>query len=156
MRCGEDYGDRHYPFYFVDPKDSFPGAAAGRRAVQRAQRQALLSCSSFLPSPLPVHLRRRPIGGVAGEPVFSCFAVVIDVGGSLNKCGSIIEPVDVDQCADTGGGLANRADRDSAAATNQEFGSARTESVGFDKRPVLGPISTDPRRSLVVRVLWAR
>ena len=84
-------------------------------------------------------IRRRPIGGAARKPVFGCFAVVIDRAGLPSECGSIIETVDVDHCAGTGCGLTDGADIDTTAPANQELGCARTETIRFDTRPVLGP-----------------
>ena len=82
---------------------------------------------------------RRPIGGAAGKPLFGCFAVVIDRSGVPDESGPVVEAIGVDDSAGAGRGLANGADIDAAAPANQKLGGARTEAVGFDEGPVLGP-----------------
>jgi hypothetical protein len=64
---------------------------------------------------------------------------VIDGDGLPDECGPIIEASGVDDGAYTRRGLADGADIHPAAPANQKLGGARTEAVGFDEGPVLGP-----------------
>jgi hypothetical protein len=93
-----------------------------------------------------VDSRGRPIGDAAAEPIFGCFAVVIDGGGLPGEHGPVIEAIGVDDGAGTGRGLADGANIHAAAPANQELGGARAEAVGFDEQPVLGPDLDRPVR----------
>jgi hypothetical protein len=89
---------------------------------------------------------RRPIGGAAGEPVFSRFVIVIDRIRVLDESGPVIEAIDVDDGAGTGSGFTNCADINAAAPANQKFGGARAKSVRFDERSISRPDLDPPAR----------
>jgi hypothetical protein len=59
-----------------------------------------------------------PMGGAAGEPVFGCFAVVIDGGGLLGERSPVIEAIGVDDGASTRRGLTDGANIHAAAPAN--------------------------------------
>src|SRR5215211_7789560 len=83
--------------------------------------------------------RRGPIRGAPGQPVRERLAFVVVGIGLAGEPRPVVERVRVYDGAWPGGGLAERADIDAAAAADQKLRGAGAEPVGFDQRPILGP-----------------
>src|SRR5689334_7754366 len=90
--------------------------------------------------------RRGPIRGTPGKPVRERLAFVVVRSGLAGEPRPVVKRVRVNDGAQPGGRVTERADIDAAAAADQKFRGAGAEPVRFDQRPILGPDFDRPVR----------